>query len=138
MLAREADLVLGRRQLLLEGEDVLVGLELGIVLDDGEQGAQGSGQHVLGLGLFGRSLGARRNGVGPRFGDLGQDILLEVHVALDRVDEVRDEIVPALQLDLDLGEGLIDPEPLLDQPVVEGDQEQDDRHDDDDEDDQRQ
>ena len=53
VLARERDLVLGRRQLLLELEDVLVGLELGVVLDDREQRAQRAGQRVLGGGLLG-------------------------------------------------------------------------------------
>src|SRR5438309_9330988 len=40
VLPREADLVLGRRQLLLEVQDVLVRLELRIVLDDREQRAE--------------------------------------------------------------------------------------------------
>ena len=58
VLAGERDLVLGGRQLLLEFEDVLVRLELGVVLDDREQRAQGPGQDVLGLGLGGGALGA--------------------------------------------------------------------------------
>ena len=41
--------------------------------------------------------------------------------------------MPALELDLDLGEGLVDPEPALDQAVVDPDHE--DHRDDDDRDD---
>ena len=64
VLAAERDLVLGRGQLLLELEDVLVRLELGIVLDDGEQRAERAGQGVLGGGLLGRALGAGGDRVG--------------------------------------------------------------------------
>ena len=58
MLARERDLVLGGGQLLLELEDVLIGLELRVVLDDREQRAQRAGQRVLRGGLLGGTLGA--------------------------------------------------------------------------------
>src|SRR4030067_3214394 len=43
------DLALGPGQLLLEHEEVLVGLELGVVLGHGKEGLQGAGQHVVGL-----------------------------------------------------------------------------------------
>jgi hypothetical protein len=116
VLARERDLVLGRGQLLLELEDVLVGLELGIVLDDGEQRAQRAGQRVLGGGLLaGPWRRRRRRGAGV--GDVGQDLLLEAHVALDGVHEVRDQVVAALELDLDLGEGLVDPQARWTRPL---------------------
>src|SRR6185436_15675476 len=58
VLPAKRDLVLGRRQLLLELEDVLVGLQLGIVLDDGEQRSECARERVLGLGLGGGALGA--------------------------------------------------------------------------------
>ena len=51
--ARRLQPVLGVRQLLLEREEVLVGLEVRVVLDHGEQLAQGR-RAVLGRGLFGR------------------------------------------------------------------------------------
>src|SRR4029453_1848564 len=65
------------------------------------------------------------------------DLLLEAHVALDRVHEVRDEVVAALELDLDLGQRLVDAIPLLDQAVVQPDHEDHDQDDDRDDDDQR-
>ena len=72
VLAREADLVLGRRQLLLQLEHVLVRLQLGVVLDDREERAQRAGQRVLGLRLLGGALGAGGDRVGARLGDLGR------------------------------------------------------------------
>ena len=39
-LAREADLVLGRGEFLLERQEVLVRLEVGILLDDNEETAR--------------------------------------------------------------------------------------------------
>ena len=136
MLPAERDLVLGRRDLFLQGQDVLVGLELRVVLDDGEQGAQRRGQHVLGLGLGGDALGTGGHGRGACVGDVGQDLLLELHVALDGVHEVRDQVVPTLELDLDLGERLVDPVSTADETVVDADDEQDDDADDDKQDDQ--
>ena len=137
VLAGERDLVLGRGQLLLQRENVLVGLERRVVLDDGEERAQCSGQDVLGLGLSGRALCARGDGTGARLGDLRQDALLEVHVALDRVDEIRDQVMATLELDLDLGVGLIDAIALRYETVVDPDQDQDQDHQYDDDDDER-
>src|SRR4029078_12884520 len=55
--------------------------------------------------------------------------------ALDRLDQVRDEVVPALLLDLDLRVRVVDPVPRLDQAVVGEDQEEDQQDDDDGDDD---
>ena len=63
-------------------------------------------------------LRAGGDGRGAGVRDVGQDLLLELHVALDRVHEVRDQVVAPLELDLDLGEGFVDPEPSLDQAVL--------------------
>ena len=50
-------------------------------------------------------------------------------VALHRLDQVGDEVVAALELHVDLGPGVLDPVPQLDQAVVHDD---DDEHDQDD------
>src|SRR5664279_699560 len=125
MLPRERNLVLGRGQLLLEREDVLVGLQLRVVLDYREERAEGTGQHILGPGLGGRPLSTGGDRACARLGDLRQDALLEVHVALDRVDQVGDQVVAALELDLDLGIGLVDAITLRYETVVDEDQNQD-------------
>ena len=61
--------------------------------------------------------------------------LLVGGVALDRLDQVRDQVVPALELHADLRPRVVDPVPQPDEAVVPGDEhehDQDDDHDDDD------
>ena len=134
VLSGEADLVLRRRQLLLQLEHVLVRLQVGIVLDQREQLTQRAGEDPLRLGRLSRR---RRPGLLRAHGrvagldDLRQRLLLEVHVALDGVDEVRDQVVPPLQLHADLVPGFVDHVPQPDQAVVGEDQEERDDHDDD-------
>src|SRR5262249_35922743 len=60
-LPRETNLVLGRGQLLLQGEHVLVGLEVRVRLGQGKEPAQGAAQ--LGLGLVKLPNGRRVAGV---------------------------------------------------------------------------
>ena len=68
--ARVLDLVLGRRQRLLELQEALDGAQLGVVLGDGEQGAQRAGQGVLGRCDLRRVAGrAGGDGVGASLGD---------------------------------------------------------------------
>jgi hypothetical protein len=137
VLAGEADLVLRRPQLLLELQDVLVRLEIGVILDNCEQRAERRGEHVLGRRQLGRTLGARRNGVRTGVGHVRQDPLLESHVALDGIHEIRDQVVATLELDLDLGERLVDLQPSADKSVVDRDDEHDHEDDDDEHDDER-
>ena len=131
-LAREGDLVLGRGQLLLERHDVLVGLEVGVVLDHREQRTQALGQGVLGLCLGGRTLGAGGHGGRAGVGHLRQGVLLELHVALDRLDQVGDQVVPPLELHVDLAPGVVDLVAPPHESVERGPQAQ--RHNDDDDD----
>ena len=51
-------------------------------------------------------------------------------VALDRVDQVGDQVVPALELDFDLRPGFLGPVPRRDEPVVGEDQPEHDENDD--------
>src|SRR5687768_3126976 len=104
-LARERDPVLGPRQLLLEPHDVLVGLELGIVLDHCEELTERAGQRILGPRLGGGSLRGDRGR--PRLGHLRQDLLLVLHVVLDDFDEIRNQIVATLELHVDLRPGVL-------------------------------
>ena len=55
-------------------------------------------------------------------------------VALDRRDEVGDQVVPALQLDVDLRPRLLGPVALSDEAVVTGPQANGQEHDNDDDD----
>jgi hypothetical protein len=132
-LARERDLVLGRGELLLQCHHVLVGLEVGIVLGHGEQRAQRLGEGVLGLGLGRGALGAGGDGGGTRVGDLGQRVLLELHVAFDRRDQVGDQVVPSFELHVDLAPGVVDlvaaaHDAVVGRPQQEGHHHYDDDH----------
>jgi hypothetical protein len=63
-----------------------------------------------------------------------------LRVALDRLDQVGDQVVPALERGLDLGPGVVDRVAFVDQPVVGQPEEQrgeDEEPDDDDQDDHR-
>ena len=116
-LPRERHLVLSAGQLLLQVGHILVCLQVGVGLGEGEEPAQGAAQHPLGAGqagdgagvpgVRGATLEASHGGV-TGLDDCVEGFLLVLHVALDRLDQVGDEVVPALQLDLDLGEGVLE------------------------------
>ena len=132
--ARGGDAVLGGGQLVLQGHEVLVGLEVGVGLDDREQAAERLAEHVLALGLLGRRLTGRHRG-GAGLDDVLEGAALVRRVALDGLDEVADQVVPAGQLDVDLAPGLLHQVAQLDQAVVGHDRPADDHDQDDDEDD---
>ena len=60
--------------------------------------------------------------------------LLVRGVALDRLDEVRDQVVAAAELDVDLGPRVLRAVPQPDEPVVDEDEEEEQRRDDHDDD----
>src|SRR5262249_19171388 len=57
-------------------------------------------------------------GGGSRLGDLLEHRAFVRRVALHRLDEIRDQIMPSLQFDVDLAPGLRDQIALRDEPVV--------------------
>jgi hypothetical protein len=65
VLARVADAGLGVGQLLLQRQEILVGLQVGIVLRHGEQALQRTAEGVLGDGLLGRATGVDGLDAGP-------------------------------------------------------------------------
>ena len=117
MLAREADAVLGRGQLFLQGQEVLVRLQVGIGFGDGEQRLARAGELVLGRGVLADGLGAHRLVAG--LDDAFERLLLVGGVALDRLDEVGDQVVAALELHVDLRPGVLRLDRAADQAVVE-------------------
>ena len=133
-LAGVGDATLGAGQLLLQRQEVLVGLQVGVGLAQGEHLAQRTGEHVVGLRLGVRRV---RCGDGRVAGlDDGFERAAFVRgVALDGFDEVRDEIEPALQLDVDLRPGVVDLVAAPDQAVVGADEDGHDHQDDHDDDD---
>ena len=111
----------------LELLEVLVGLEVRVGLRQREHLAKRAGQHVLRRGLLRRALG--RDGGVARLHHGFEGAALVGGVSLDRLDQVRDQVVALLELNVDVGKGLADPLPHGDELVVDHD---DPQHDDDD------
>src|SRR5207302_9362944 len=68
--------------------------------------------------------------VGPGIGVSFRGSTLVVNVVRDGVNQVGDQVVPALQIDIDLRPGFLGPVAGSDQPVVGENQPQDDQDDD--------
>src|SRR5918997_5867443 len=96
VLPREGDLVLRRRELLLEVDQDRVGAKLRIVLGNGEQVPDGPGKTGLGLGLLSRRLGL--HSLGASLSYLRKHVLLLAEVLLHAFEEVRDQVISPLEL----------------------------------------
>ena len=72
-------------------------------------------------GLLGGAGASGGDRVCARLGHVLEHRLLESHVALDGVDEVRDQVPAALELDFDLRVCLADAQPALNEAVVDQD-----------------
>src|SRR5881398_3187637 len=83
-----------------EARELLVGLEIGIALGDGEESPEGARELVGGLDpLLARAAGDQPR---PRVGDPVEDLALVRGVALGHLDEVGDQVVAPLELVLHL------------------------------------
>ena len=125
-LPGKADAVLGAGQLLGQRADRFVGLQLGIGLGQHHQPAQAArqrllgGLHGLGGGRIGRAAaqgvgGTHGVAAGPRDGLQRGGLMREV--TLCRGDEVGNEVVPALELHVDLPGGIGNAVAALHEPV---------------------
>lgn len=103
--ASDGDSIFGAFELGLEVAETLGGAELGVAFGDNEQAGEGSAELALGffkfLELFGRFGCLARGDLdfadgGAGLGHFGDGRFFEVGGALDRGDEVGDEIGPAL------------------------------------------
>ena len=112
-LAGDLDAVFGTGEFVLETEEAFVRLQFGIVFRDGEQAAESGGQGGVGFGflLHGRGSGESAAGVG----DVGEDFFLVGGVALHGGDQVRDQVVAALEVRVDV-------RPCLVHVFIQGDQ----------------
>jgi hypothetical protein len=108
--------VLGARELVHEACEGLIRLQVRVVLDHDQQTSQGRGLFVGRLDrLFGR-LRARQ--LGARLGNLPEDITLLLRDSLGGFHQVRDQVVAALQLVLDLRPLCLDRLFLRDELVI--------------------
>ena len=113
--------------------EVLGRAQLRVLLGDDAQAAERLAQHALRLARLRRT--GRLHGRGASLRDLLEGLALVGRVALDRLDQVRDQVVPALQLDVDPRPGLVDPVARPDDRVADEDHDQPDQQQDDDDDD---
>src|SRR5215211_1502429 len=86
-------------KLALERAVALGGTELGVLLGHDAHAIERAGQQRLRRPALGAALGGHRGGACPGHG--GERRALVLGVALDGLDEVRHEVVAALELDVD-------------------------------------
>ena len=79
--------------------------------------------HGGGIGRIGRGLLPRGDGAVAGRDDFIERATFMRHVTLRRLDEIGDEIVPALELHIDLRELILEIVPQRDEPVVNADAE---------------
>jgi len=115
-LARKRDAILGGAEFALEREETLVRLQIGIGFGDGHQSREGAAQFAFGFYFVGRDGDA--GGFGAGVDDGLQGSFLVGGVAFDRVDEVRNEVVAALELHVNLRPGIFDRLTKANQRVV--------------------
>ena len=115
--ALDGDAVFGAFELGLQLGEILGGVELGIIFGDGKDPHDGSAEFFLGLlelrefggvGRGGVGVDAGVFGLGAGFGNVFERGFFEVGSALDGLDEVGNEVQPALVDVLDLGPLAID------------------------------
>ena len=92
----------------------------GVVLDDDHQLPERRDQRSLGRGLLGRRPGGAR-GHRASARDVLEHLLLVGGVALDRLDQVRDQVVSTPELGVDVRPRVLDEGLLRDEPVVRDD-----------------
>ncbi|MPL95125.1 hypothetical protein SDC9_41291 [bioreactor metagenome] len=105
VLAGEGDLVLRGGELFLEGEEILVGLQVGVVFRHGQKGLERPGELVLQRGGFFHRGGGE--GSTPQGGDPFEYLPFMSSVGLHRLHQVGDEVVPPLELHVDLAPAVI-------------------------------
>ena len=125
--AGSRDLVFEVGQLALQLQEILVRLEFGIGLGEGEELPECTGQHVLGLRLRLR-IGGGGGGV-PCLHHGVQCAAFVCGIALHRLDQVRYQVAPLLELDRNVRPRLADGLPQADQPVVGNDEKKPDHND---------
>ena len=96
------DAVFGVGELLLQGEEVCVGLQRGIRLGHGKQPLHADLQRRFVDGLVaGRAVVRHR--LVAKLDDQLQHVTLVLRVAADRFDEIRNQLVSPLHFDFDIG-----------------------------------
>src|SRR5208337_426411 len=93
--ALDGDAVFGSGQLVLKGQEVLIGFEIGIVLDDGQQPAQGAIQLAIRSDPVCRRSGAQQGGAGII--DVSEHFHLLRRITFHGCHEIRNQVGAPLQ-----------------------------------------
>jgi hypothetical protein len=101
VFAGDGDAIFGAGEFVLQAEEILVGLELGIVFDDGEEAADGAVELAVGGDFVGGGLRVEQSGAS--FRDFAVDGFFVGGEAFDGGDEIGDQVGAALELDVNLG-----------------------------------
>ena len=129
-MAGEGDAVLGRGELFHQAAHGGVGLELRILFGDDHELAEGAAEARFGLtevahgGRVVRVTGeadVSLGGLGTGFDDGGERTAFVGHVAFGGLDEIRDQVVAALELHVHLGKGVFTGVAQRDEAVVNAD-----------------
>src|SRR5208337_4585270 len=115
------DGILNVGERFLERSEALNGAELRVSLGEGEEAFQRAGQHIFRLGLVGGAGGG--HGAVARVDDGFEGALFVGGITLHGFDEIRDEIVAAFELHIDVRPGVIASDLQPDQAVVHRDAE---------------
>src|ERR1700730_10809750 len=107
------------REGVLKGSEAFDGAQLRIGLRKREEAFQGAGEHVFGLGLVGGAGGTHGAIAGVDYSFEGA--LFVASVALYGFDEVGDQVVAALELDVNVGPGVVALDFQAHQAVVHAD-----------------
>ena len=117
--SRHLELIFDLGQLLLQLEKIFVGLEVRIVLSQGDQPAERTLQRAFGHGLARHVVG--RDARCPRTHDILEQGALVRGIGLHGVDQVRDKVGASAQLHVDTAPGFLHQVSLADQTIVEDD-----------------
>src|ERR1019366_5848404 len=114
--ARVLNCVLDRAERILELGEFLRGLELGIIFCHRKQTFEGAGQLILGGSLVDWAGGL--HGHGAEFRDVLERTLFVGGVTFDGFDQIRNQVVAAFELNIDVGPGRFGAHAQLHQAVV--------------------
>ena len=115
-LTRKSNAILGGTEFALEREEILVCLQIGIGFGDGHQSRQRAAQFAFGFYFVGGEGDA--GGFGAGVDDGFERTFFVGGVAFDRTDQIGNEVVAALELDVDLRPGIFDRLTKANQRVV--------------------
>lgn len=99
---RARDASLGLAEFLLQLQEVLIGFEIWIGFERGDEASGSLSQLILDLGSLGRPLVLVGDGLVAQVGDFFEHTFLVLCVALDRLDQVGDEIMASLEFRVDV------------------------------------